>query len=494
MKDGDTKNYKTYTNLSNIRENIHNNNLLCQNNMKNANSNFHNITTNNNKVNTKTIELKNFTQTPNGNTHKNLETSIGENHIQNTNSNNYNLKFNDKKSFKTEKEDYDYITFLHKKYVEEKESKEKEEAEKRALDFDNKKRKKLTKKLMSVSEQKFTRILKIIDFIICFFVLSDVSLSVYTNTRFTSDEYDLNSRIVKVRFYTDRQIDAMRICIMVIVFFMEILIIIKYYFRLKILQSTLFASNQDTIFSTGIYKKLLLEMIILCIFTPPDINGYFSGNMLFGYYTYSSDSFILLIKIFKLYYLAIIYSHLSMWTSDQAKEIAKEEKAVIGANFAFKATLKRTPFLSIIILLTLTLILLSFMMRIFEYGFSNDAHHQMIVSAKAIENAAFDSYADVFWVVIITMMTVGYGDLFPKTHMGRIVAFISSIIGMIIQSLLIVRLSDFVELSPDERKALNEIKKQVDNDILEHYSKNLIKSLFCLLKIKIDRNKTKKEK
>ena len=92
MKDGETKINKTYTNLSNIRDNIQNNNLLSQNNMRNVNPNFQIISTNNNIVNSKTIELKNFTQTPNGNNQKNLETSMGENHIQNTNSNNHYLK------------------------------------------------------------------------------------------------------------------------------------------------------------------------------------------------------------------------------------------------------------------------------------------------------------------------------------------------------------------------------------------------------------------
>lgn len=397
-------------------------------------------------------------------------------------------------SNRTIREDYDDLGLLKQKFIEEKEMNLKLEIDKRAEEYKIEENKKLTKKLIYFTENKLNKYLKIIDFIICFFILSDVILSVYTNMRFTSDEMDLNDRLVKERFYTDQHIENLRICIMVIVLIIEIMIVIKYQFKLKLMRSTLHASSRDTIFSTGLYKTMLIEMFVLIVFTPPELNGYFQGNMLFGYYTYSSDSFILLIKIFKLYYLAVIYSHISIWTSERAKEIAKENKATIGPNFAFKATLKKTPFFSIFILLALNLVLFSFMLRIFEYGFSQDAEDKIIANAKAIKNAQFSSYIDVIWVVLITMTTVGYGDIFPKTHMGRVVAFICSLAGMIIQSLLIVRLSGFIELTTDEKKAFNEIKHLDNQKNLELYSSNLIKSIFKLMQIKLSRKLEKKTK
>lgn len=500
---GNNNNNKENPNISKINNNIQTNNIISQNNITKTENKFQGIPTTNLKTNPKNIIELTQLKTNNNNNYnnnikktKNLNKNLSTN-IQENFSPGYNLvdDSNQKQlSCKTTREDSDNLAFLQKKYLEEKEQNLKIEAEKRVLAFQEEANKKITKKLIEFTETNIRRRLRILDFMICFFVLSDISLSVYTNMRFTSDEYDLNNRILKERFYTDSQIEDLRLCILGVIFIMEVLILIKYYLRLKILRSNLFASDKDSIFSTGLYKKMLLEMLVLMVFTPPSVNGYFSGNMLFGYYTYSSDSFILLLKMTKLYYLLIIYSHLSPWTSERAKEIAKENKASIGANFALKATLKRTPMLSICILLSVSLILLSFMLRIFEYGFSQDANDKIIASAKAIENAAFDSYTDVFWVVIITMMTVGYGDLFPKTHMGRMIAFLSSIIGMIIQSLLIVRLSDLVELTGDEKKAFNEIKRVDDVTNLQLYSKNLIKSIFKLMQIKYDKKLSRKEK
>jgi len=399
-----------------------------------------------------------------------------------------------KNSSRTFREDLDDLEFLSKKYLVEKEKNYKLEAEKKTELFRAEQQKKLTKKLISFSENQKMRIIKIIDFFICFFVLCDISLSVYTNMRFSSDELDLNDKVYKEKFFTDQQIFDLRICIMCIVFLIEIFLIFKYHFQLKILRSALFASEQDNIFTTGLYKKMFLEMLIMLPFTAPDLKGYFSGNMLLGRYTYSIDSFILLVKISKLYYIVTVYTHISLWTSNTALDIAKDYKTSIGSNFILKATIKKSPTLSIVFMLILSVTLFSFMIRIFEYGFSVDNRDSEMASAKAIRNAQFGSYVDVVWVVIISMTTVGYGDIYPQTHMGRLVAFLSSIVGMIIQSLLIVRLSDFVELTVDEKKAYNEIKKLDDQNKLEQLSCVLIKSVFKLYRVKFDTKMSKKEK
>jgi voltage-gated potassium channel len=43
---------------------------------------------------------------------------------------------------------------------------------------------------------------------------------------------------------------------------------------------------------------------------------------------------------------------------------------------------------------------------------------------------SFQTYGDAFWWVIVTTTTVGYGDLYPETVIGRIIASILMIIGV----------------------------------------------------------------
>jgi hypothetical protein len=65
----------------------------------------------------------------------------------------------------------------------------------------------------------------------------------------------------------------------------------------------------------------------------------------------------------------------------------------------------------------------------------------------------FKLYANCFWCVIVTMGTIGYGDYFPKTLPGRLIIVLTAISGVILSSLLIVALSAYLTMSPNESKS-----------------------------------------
>ena len=59
------------------------------------------------------------------------------------------------------------------------------------------------------------------------------------------------------------------------------------------------------------------------------------------------------------------------------------------------------------------------------------------------------------WNVIITLTTVGYGDLYPKTLMGRIVGVVIAFWGVFIVSFFVVTLNNMLTFSPNEEKSYN---------------------------------------
>jgi hypothetical protein len=63
------------------------------------------------------------------------------------------------------------------------------------------------------------------------------------------------------------------------------------------------------------------------------------------------------------------------------------------------------------------------------------------------------------WLTIITMTTVGYGDLYPKTFAGRFFGVMSFIVGNMMISLMVVALSSKTAFSIQEVKAYNTMKK-----------------------------------
>lgn len=49
----------------------------------------------------------------------------------------------------------------------------------------------------------------------------------------------------------------------------------------------------------------------------------------------------------------------------------------------------------------------------------------------------FGNFLNCFWFIIITMTTVGYGDLYPRTFFGRALNFCISLYGISIVSMIV---------------------------------------------------------
>ena len=54
---------------------------------------------------------------------------------------------------------------------------------------------------------------------------------------------------------------------------------------------------------------------------------------------------------------------------------------------------------------------------------------------RAVGNPGFASFGDAIWYSLVTMTTVGYGDLTPVTDIGRLVSMLSSLFGVAIIAL-----------------------------------------------------------
>lgn len=89
-----------------------------------------------------------------------------------------------------------------------------------------------------------------------------------------------------------------------------------------------------------------------------------------------------------------------------------------------------------------------------------------------------DSYMDhsdftsCCWEAILTMTTVGYGDFYPRTLGGRIIILFCSLYGVTIVSLIVVTLTNLLELNTQELKAFTLLEKlAAKSDIQEEATK-----------------------
>ena len=123
-----------------------------------------------------------------------------------------------------------------------------------------------------------------------------------------------------------------------------------------------------------------------------------------------------------------------------------------GRLFTFKCEMNHERKVTIIVLMSLTsTMLLAFILRVFELPFEQNKKE---VQFK--DNLT--DYGSAIWLTVITMTTVGYGDIFPHTIGGQITAMIIAIWGAFIISLLIMVTSDIFQFNPKEEQAVRYIR------------------------------------
>lgn len=69
------------------------------------------------------------------------------------------------------------------------------------------------------------------------------------------------------------------------------------------------------------------------------------------------------------------------------------------------------------------------------------------------------SYSNSVWNVIVTMSTVGYGDFFPKTIMGRFVGVLICIWGAAVVSIFVVTVTNMLAFDPTEEKTYSLLQR-----------------------------------
>eukprot|EP00002_Diphylleia_rotans_P024347 TRINITY_DN4803_c0_g1_i1.p1 TRINITY_DN4803_c0_g1~~TRINITY_DN4803_c0_g1_i1.p1 ORF type:complete len:376 (+),score=72.63 TRINITY_DN4803_c0_g1_i1:795-1922(+) len=100
---------------------------------------------------------------------------------------------------------------------------------------------------------------------------------------------------------------------------------------------------------------------------------------------------------------------------------------------------------------------------------------------ESLDNFAF---GDSLWYTAITMTTVGYGDIVASTRMGRIVAVMAGVLGIMLSSFCVAVTSGFLRLSGHQKFAVDWVHK-VDMDAShEEAAAVMVQSWWRLMKLR----------
>jgi len=133
------------------------------------------------------------------------------------------------------------------------------------------------------------------------------------------------------------------------------------------------------------------------------------------------------------------------FTDTFSKKVCRDFGFESGRGFTFKYEINNNQTRSICVLFFCSVVTFSFILRVVELPYE-----QYLKNPADIRNNLRD-YGSAIWLTVITMTTVGYGDIFPHTAFGQITAILTALWGTFVISLLIMVTAQIFEFTPREQ-------------------------------------------
>jgi hypothetical protein len=108
--------------------------------------------------------------------------------------------------------------------------------------------------------------------------------------------------------------------------------------------------------------------------------------------------------------------------------------------------MKSAPYRLVFFMLGSSVIIFGLMFRIVE---------------RPYPNSDFEPIWNGWWVIIVTMTTIGYGEIYPVTSLGRLLAAASCIWGIFLISSFVVALTNKVEITGEEITVYNKLAEKI---------------------------------
>lgn len=197
---------------------------------------------------------------------------------------------------------------------------------------------------------------------------------------------------------------------------------------------------------------MLGEVFYVLIHCPPGLDMEIKFEQLDGKLTLSADAVLTTIMLLRIFLLARVVKHYSRWANEHSRGICEELGCNAGSFFVMKALFKEKPYMMIGIVMSLSIVIFGLATRSFERPYNSD-------NVANIKHQDYDYVWNAMWLIVLTMTTVGYGDFFPQTHMGRFVVIIACFWGVFIVSIMVVTLNETSKFTKSESKAFDILER-----------------------------------
>jgi len=250
-----------------------------------------------------------------------------------------------------------------------------------------------------------------------------------------------------------------------------IVLVLKYYHYFLLYRNARYIQPYKNFFQTSLLKYFIIEFIF-AIFHPNVIfnNKNFVTSKKFNLQKviYDANDIFTMTQFLRLTYLIVNSSIYTNFYGARTDRICKMMSKKLDLFFGFRALFIRYTGPVLIFGFCVICLMLGYMLKILsepmQYPF---------------EKTSFDKYGNCIWYVFVTMTTVGYGDMYPKTTSQRIIGCTIALAGTVLIALLVTFFQDRIQLSSKEKDSLEfqtrvELRQKMMADSAEYFKDNML--------------------
>ena len=196
-------------------------------------------------------------------------------------------------------------------------------------------------------------------------------------------------------------------------------------------------------------KMLFAEVLILAMHPVPFFDRYvvFEGKKTNYKIVYFFSEVMMALMWLRIYFLIRTVMNYTDFMDAYSKKLCSSYGFTTSIFFTVKSRIIINPESTVMTILFGTIVIFAYLVRIFEMPYF-----------RSIGTPVFDSYFNACWFSVVTLTTIGYGDLSPVSPPGRILTMILAFWGALLLSLVVVIVSSVFNLGEDEKMALRHLR------------------------------------
>eukprot|EP00741_Cyanophora_paradoxa_P005975 tig00000955_g5793.t1 len=241
-----------------------------------------------------------------------------------------------------------------------------------------------------------------------------------------------------------RACDALKALVSALVLTSEVALFLYYRADLQLNIARSLLPESATLLTAGGLVPLLVEALVLAVHAPPRV-------FLVGSESYNLENLLTVLMVLRLHLVFRAVASKSSLLSPAGRMITALTNSEVTPPLILKTALFQHPLRSLVVVFAALVSSASYCVFVFE-------RWSALVTPSPLDDDRMH-FANIMWMTMITIFTVGYGDVYPLTHEGRVVAILASFSGAICTALLIAVVHGQLQLTQLEVRIVTFLSK-----------------------------------